>query len=198
MLLLPACSAYMIASPTSSIAPMRTRARVVGEPLAILKQEPIAEDYAQLYTRAEAPKVAGGSVLAFTSRRVVVITGASSGLGLSAMKALTKRKDTFVIAAVRDPEKMDTLAKDIGLSRTDYVAMKLELASLQSVKDFVRNLRLFMPTRPVNHLICNAAVYRPSDPEPMWTDDGYEMSLGVVRQLALAPLALPSPRVPSC
>lgn len=57
--------------------------------------------------------------------------------------------------------------------------MKLELASLQSVRDFVANLKAFKSARPLTHLICNAAVYLPTDPEPAWTDDGFEMSMGV-------------------
>lgn len=57
--------------------------------------------------------------------------------------------------------------------------MKLELASLQSVRDFVKNLKAFKSARPLTHLVCNAAVYRPTDPEPAWTDDGFEMSMGV-------------------
>jgi len=130
-----------------------------------------------LYEKAELPKVAGG--IKVGTRKVVVITGASSGLGLSATKALLAQGGHFVIAAVRDPAKMDAVAQENQLSKNDYVAMKLELASLQSVKDFVRNLKLFLPARPINHLICNAAVYKPADPVPSWTDDGYEMSLGV-------------------
>jgi len=106
------------------------------------------------------------------------VTGASSGLGLWSAKALSDQ-DYFVIAAVRDPAKMDKAAKEVGIKRGNYLAMKLELGSLQSVKDFVDNLRVFCPQRPLNHLICNAAVYRPADPEPAWTDDGYEMSFGV-------------------
>lgn len=130
----------------------------------------------KLYKGAEVPKVAGGVKVG--TRRIVVLTGASSGLGLAATKALVK-DDYFVIAAVRDPEKMDRVAKENGISKNNYVAMKLELASLQSVKDFVKNLRLFLPQRPINHLICNAAVYRPTSSLPAWTDDGYEMQLGV-------------------
>ena len=71
------------------------------------------------------------------------------------------------------------LCVQIGINRNDYLAMKLELGSLQSVKDFADNLKAFTPQRPLNHLICNAAVYRPADPVPAWTDDGYEMSVGV-------------------
>ncbi len=58
-----------------------------------------------------------------------------------------------------------------------YVVMKLELGSLQSVRDFVANLKAFKAARPLDDLICNAAVYRPTDPEPAWTDDGFEMSM---------------------
>ena len=57
--------------------------------------------------------------------------------------------------------------------------MRLELGSLQSVRDFVANLKAFKSARPLTHLICNAAVYKPTDPEPLWTDDGFEMSMGV-------------------
>jgi protochlorophyllide reductase len=57
--------------------------------------------------------------------------------------------------------------------------MKLELGNLQSVRDFVANLKAFKSARPLNHLICNAAVYLPKDPSPIWTDDGFEMSMGV-------------------
>ena len=94
------------------------------------------------------------------TRRIVVVTGASSGLGLWSAKALADRGDYFVVCAVRNPKKMDEVAKEIGLKKNDYIAMQLELGSLQSVKDFVSNLRAFIPARPLNHLICNAAVYR--------------------------------------
>ena len=47
------------------------------------------------------------------------------------------------------------------------------------VRDFVKNLKAFKSARPLNHLICNAAVYLPADPKPRFTDDGFEMSLGV-------------------
>jgi NAD(P)-dependent dehydrogenase (short-subunit alcohol dehydrogenase family) len=143
---------------------------------AVLADPPTQPMVEKLYKRKEAPKVAGG--LRIGTRRPVVITGASSGLGLAATKALCD-EGYFVVAAVRDTGKMDAVAREIGISRNDYVAMRLELGSLQSVKDFVSNLKLFLPARPISHLICNAAVYLPTDPVPSWTDDGYEMSLGV-------------------
>ena len=32
--------------------------------------------------------------------------------------------------------------------------------------------------RGIDHIVLNAAVYRPTEPVPAWTDDGYEMSFG--------------------
>lgn len=125
----------------------------------------------------ELPKVLGG--LKIGLRKLVVVTGASSGLGLATAVALAKTGKYFIVMAVRDVEKAKEVAKDKGIPENTYVAMKLELANLQSVRDFVANLKAFKSARPLTHLICNAAVYRPTDPDPAWTDDGFEMSMGV-------------------
>ena len=111
-------------------------------------------------------------------RKIVVITGASSGLGLYCVEALNKG-DFFFIAAVRDPDKMHAAAEKAGIKSTDYRAVELQMASLQSVKDFVLDLKKAIGTRGLDRLVCNAAVYLPTDPKPRFTDDGYEMSLGV-------------------
>jgi len=67
----------------------------------------------------------------------------------------------------------------MGFPKGSYTVMKLELANLQSVRDFVANLKAFKSARPLNNLICNAAVYKPTDPKPAWTDDGFEMTMGI-------------------
>mmetsp|Transcript_3400 Transcript_3400/g.3959 ORF Transcript_3400/g.3959 Transcript_3400/m.3959 type:complete len:425 (+) Transcript_3400:58-1332(+) len=125
----------------------------------------------------EIPKVLGG--LQIGLRKLVVITGASSGLGLNAAATLAKTGRYFIVMAVRDIEKAKNVAKKMKMPDGSYIAMKLELGSLQSVRDFVANLKAFKSARPLNHLICNAAVYKPTDPEPAWSDDGFEMTMGV-------------------
>jgi protochlorophyllide reductase len=125
----------------------------------------------------EIPKVLGGIKIGL--RKLTVITGASSGLGLSTATALVNSGRHFVVMACRDVEKGKKVAKELNFPDGSYTVMKLELASLQSVRDFVANLKAFKSVRPLNNLICNAAVYRPTDPEPAWTDDGFEMSMGV-------------------
>lgn len=125
----------------------------------------------------EIPKVLGG--LQIGLRKLCVVTGASSGLGLNAAATLAKTGRHFVVMACRDVEKGKRVAKEIGMPEGSYTVMKLELANLQSVRDFVANLKAFKSARPLTNLICNAAVYKPTDPEPAWTDDGFEMTMGV-------------------
>jgi len=125
----------------------------------------------------EVPKVLGG--LQIGLRKLTVITGASSGLGLNCAATLAKTGRYFVVMACRDVEKGKAAAKKMDLPDGSYVVMKLELGSLQSVRDFVANLKAFKSARPLTHLICNAAVYKPTEPKPAWTDDGFEMSMGV-------------------
>ena len=125
----------------------------------------------------EAAKILGGVKIG--NRKLTVITGASSGLGLNCAATLTKTGRHFVVMAVRDVEKGKRVAKEFNMPDGSYVVMKLELGSLQSVRDFVYNLKAFKSARSVDNLICNAAVYKPTDPEPAWTDDGFEQSMGI-------------------
>jgi len=125
----------------------------------------------------EFPKVFGGVRAAL--KELVVITGASSGLGLSTTIALANSGNYHVVMACRDTEKGKRIAKEVGLPKGSYTVMKLELGSIQSVRDFVANLMAFKGAKPLQNLICNAAVYLPKDPEPSFTDDGFEMSMGV-------------------
>jgi len=132
----------------------------------------------KIYTgSSEVPMVLGA--LKAGTRKLCVVTGASSGLGLATVQALVNEGSTYVICAVRDPEKMRAVAKEAGIKDDSFCAMKLELASLKSVRDFVNNLKAFKAGRPLDRLVCNAAVYLPADPKPRFTDDGFEMSVGV-------------------
>ncbi len=53
--------------------------------------------------------------------------------------------------------------------------MHLDLASFNSVKDFVKNFR--ETGMPLDALVCNAAVYLPNDKVPQYTADGFELTL---------------------
>ncbi|KAL1346169.1 hypothetical protein HN51_019893 [Arachis hypogaea] len=106
----------------------------------------------------------------------VVVTGASSGLGLATAKALAETGKWHVIMACRDFLKAARAAKSAGMSKENYSIMHLDLASLDSVRQFVDNLR--RSEMPLDVLVCNAAVYLPTAKEPRFTAEGFELSVG--------------------
>ncbi|KAL8487546.1 hypothetical protein ACS0TY_024014 [Phlomoides rotata] len=106
----------------------------------------------------------------------VIITGASSGLGLATAKALGESGKWHVIMACRNFLKAEKAAKSVGIPKENYTVMHLDLASLESVRQFVDTFR--RSERPLDVLVCNAAVYQPTAKEPTFTADGFEISVG--------------------
>ncbi len=112
--------------------------------------------------------------MAQNSKSTVVITGASSGVGLYGAKALAK-KGWHVVMACRNLEKTQRVADEVGMSSDSYTIMHLDLASLNSVRQFVNSFRESGKT--LDALVCNAAVYLPLAKEPQRSEDGYELSV---------------------
>ena len=108
------------------------------------------------------------------SKSTVVITGASSGVGLYGAKALAK-KGWHVVMACRNLEKTQRVADEVGMSSDNYTIMHLDLASLNSVRQFVNSFR--ESGKSLDALVCNAAVYLPLAKEPQRSEDGYELSV---------------------
>ncbi|XP_015881452.3 protochlorophyllide reductase [Ziziphus jujuba] len=106
----------------------------------------------------------------------VIITGASSGLGLATAKALAEKGQWHVIMACRNFLKAERAAKSAGIPKENYTIMHLDLASLESVRQFVNNFR--QSGRQLDVLVCNAAVYLPTAKEPSFTAEGFELSVG--------------------
>lgn len=133
--------------------------------------------------RAQTAAVATPGVTKSTSDRKktlrkgsVIITGASSGLGLATAKALAETGKWHVIMACRDFLKTERAAKSAGISKENYTIMHLDLSSLDSVRQFVENFR--QSERPLDVLVCNAAVYQPTARKPEFTAEGFELSVG--------------------
>eukprot|EP00262_Sarcandra_glabra_P001890 TRINITY_DN1206_c0_g1_i2.p1 TRINITY_DN1206_c0_g1~~TRINITY_DN1206_c0_g1_i2.p1 ORF type:complete len:285 (-),score=41.35 TRINITY_DN1206_c0_g1_i2:473-1327(-) len=78
--------------------------------------------------------------------------------------------------ACRDFLKAERAAKSVGMSKENYTVMHLDLASLDSVRQFVENFR--RSGKPLDVLVCNAAVYQPTAKEPSFTAEGFELSVG--------------------
>ncbi|KAG5233389.1 Protochlorophyllide reductase family protein [Salix suchowensis] len=113
---------------------------------------------------------------AITEKCVVVITGASSGLGLATAKALSETGQCHVIMACRNFLKAEMAAKSAGIPKENYTVMHLDLASLESVRQFVDTFR--RSGMPLDVLVCNAAVYLPTAKEPSYSAEGFELSVG--------------------
>jgi protochlorophyllide reductase len=107
-------------------------------------------------------------------KRTVVITGASSGVGLHAARALAKR-GWHVVMACRNLEKAENAAKSVGMSPDSYTILHIDTASLDSVRQFVNNFRA--TGRSLDALVCNAAIYMPLIKEPLRSPEGYELTV---------------------
>ena len=94
-------SSQTTAAPSSFFFPSTTPS-LVTERCAMLQQTELPE---KLYfpQEKETPKVLGG--LKIGLRELVVVTGASSGLGLNCAATLAKTGQYFVVMACRDVEK---------------------------------------------------------------------------------------------
>ncbi|CAJ1335235.1 unnamed protein product [Effrenium voratum] len=115
----------------------------------------------------------------FGEKKLVVITGTSSGLGKATAKALLRANDYHVVGAVRDLEKMQVVAELEGFDMDSFTPMQVDLASFESVKAFTEELDKFRGDRPIDRLVCNAAVYQPTLAYPKWTEDGHEQQLQI-------------------
>lgn len=129
----------------------------------------------------------------FGDKKLCIITGTSSGLGKETAKALINKGDYFVICAVRDLDKMERVAEEENFSSEHYKIMELDLASFSSVRKFANELIELKGDRPLDRLVCNAAVYQPSLPTPKFTEDGIEqqMQINYLSHFLLISLLLP-------
>ena len=106
--------------------------------------------------------------------RNVIITGASSGVGLYAAKALAE-KGWHVIMACRNIAKTEQVAKAQNIASENYSIIELDLASLDSVRKFVEDFRA--TGKSLDALVVNAAVYKPRLKTPERSAEGYEISV---------------------
>jgi len=104
----------------------------------------------------------------------VVITGTSSGVGLYAAKAFAKR-GWHVVMGCRDLPKTQDAAQSVGIPEDSYTVIHLDLASLESVRQFVKDFRA--TGRHLDALVCNAAIYMPLLKEPLRSPEGYELNV---------------------
>jgi protochlorophyllide reductase len=105
---------------------------------------------------------------------IAIITGASSGVGLYATKALVDR-GWHVVMACRALDKAEHAAQALEIPSESVSLMAIDLGSLQSVRQFIANFRA--TGKPLDALVCNAAIYMPLLKEPLRSPEGYELSM---------------------
>ena len=108
------------------------------------------------------------------TQQTVIITGASSGVGLYTAKAMVQR-GWHVVMACRDLPKTAAAAQAVGIPPDTYSIIHIDLGSLESVRKFVQDFRA--TGKSLDALVCNAAVYLPLLKEPMRSPEGYELSV---------------------
>jgi protochlorophyllide reductase len=113
-------------------------------------------------------------MISTSNQLLAIITGASSGVGLYAAKALLARNWRLILA-VRDPQKMEFVAKAHQFDSSQYEIWQLDLGNLDSVKAFVQ--RFNDGGQKLNALLCNAATYLPLLKEPARSPQGFEISV---------------------
>ena len=115
----------------------------------------------------------------FGDKKLVVVTGTSSGLGRKTARALVRTGKYHVVGAVRDVDKMAVVAEIEDFDTDRFTAMECELNSFESVRDFCKNLDEWRCNKPIDRLICNAGVYQPSLPYAKWSADGHEQTMQI-------------------
>ena len=107
--------------------------------------------------------------------KIVIVTGANTGIGLSTAIDLARRGATIIMAC-RDMRKGEKALDKVKLesSSEDILLMHLDLSSLDSVRDFAKEF--LSKYSKLNILINNAGVM--SCPY-MKTKDGFEMQIGI-------------------
>ena len=116
----------------------------------------------------------------FGEKKLVVVTGASSTLGRKTCRDLLETGEYYVVGAVRDPERMASIAAEEGFfgNGHDFMALPCKLDSFSSVRQFCSELEDFKGAKPIDRLVCNAATFN-NDKDPVWTEDGHEQTTQV-------------------
>ncbi|XP_045626007.2 retinol dehydrogenase 11 [Procambarus clarkii] len=123
--------------------------------------------------------------------KIVVITGANSGIGKETARDLASR-GAIVVLACRNRQAALEAVRDIRTTTGDgdLIVMELDLGDLASVRTFSSNL--LEKFNKIDILINNAGVFVPPE-ERRKTKDGFEIHLGVnhLGHFLLAHLLLP-------
>ena len=104
----------------------------------------------------------------------VIVTGASSGVGLYATQSLVARC-WHVVMACRDLDKTRRACEMLGIAPEQVTLLRLDLGSLAAVRSFAADFSA--AGLPLDALVCNAAVYLPRLQQAQRSPEGFEISV---------------------
>ena len=107
------------------------------------------------------------------SGKVYIVTGANSGVGLETTRQLVKQGG-HVIMACRRTNAGEEVAQSFSGLKGSYEVMKLDLADLDTVRDFATNFK--QKYDRLDGLDCNAGMVNMKS-EPAYTKDGFEITM---------------------
>lgn len=111
--------------------------------------------------------------------KVVIITGANTGIGLTAALEMAKLKPRILILGCRDPKRgedaKNKIIEESGIAQENIRLMALDLANLETVKTFSKTV--IDEYDKVDILLNNAGTF--GLPERTTTEQGHEFTLGV-------------------
>ena len=108
--------------------------------------------------------------------KTIVVTGASSGLGLETARVLAE-KGAKVIMGCRSINKCERAKKEAKIDSLDAQCMALEMSSLSSVRDFATKVKEKQGDKGIDVLINNAGLMNVQPYQT--TEEGFEMTMGV-------------------
>lgn len=153
-----------------------TKEEIINGPFGNISEQDMKELERKIF--AQMSKEAASKKLK-TDKKLVVLTGASSGLGRKTALALLRSGEYHVIGAVRDLDKMEAVAEVDGFDMENFTPMYCEMNSFESVRQFCQNVEEFRGDKPIDRLICNAGVYQPSLRYAKWSKDGHEQTMQI-------------------
>lgn len=107
----------------------------------------------------------------------VILTGATSGIGREAARAIAKNPNWHLVITGRDPSKLAETAENLRAIGGSVSPLAIDLASLSSVRAAVAELVQRTDVPPLQGIICNAGVQEMGPPTR--TNDGFDATFGV-------------------
>jgi protochlorophyllide reductase len=120
---------------------------------------------------------------AISPPKTILLTGANSGIGLEAAKRLAAQGANLILPCrthAKSVATIESLVKDFGFAKEQFVPAECDLTSLTSIHSFVSNS--LQTTHGISSLdvVClNAGVARNTDATDVArTQDGFELTVG--------------------